>query len=275
LQLEITNKITALVQSLNQWAMDRGRSVFGSVNFNTYLQNGWEYTTPGSLATITNAGPSGADQLKIPEAIRQARFNLYMVAYGQSLGIHNPTYTRYLLQDASDKVASTYPLPTAPKAEFTGSPTKITKGKTVKFTNFSDPGLTSFSWDFGNGTTSTAENPTATYATAGTNTVILTASPAGANSQRTRTAYIIVEEPPVSAFSATPTTGSAPLKVTFSNTSTGATGYNWTFGNGWSSTNASPVYTYTNAGVYTVRLTTSSSAGTNAAPATATITVTP
>ena len=50
------------------------------------------------------AGPSSTDQVKIPEAIRQARFNLYMVGYDQSLGVHNADYTRYLLMDASNKV---------------------------------------------------------------------------------------------------------------------------------------------------------------------------
>ncbi len=104
LQLEVTNKIEQMVVALNNWAIVKGTNVFGAVNAAKYKENGWEYTIPGDLRSITNAGPSSSDQLKITNLVRQARFNLYMVAYGKSLGIHNPQYTRYLLDDASNKV---------------------------------------------------------------------------------------------------------------------------------------------------------------------------
>lgn len=104
-QFEISGAISTAVSNLNNWATTKGPALFGT-NYSKYLQNGWEYTTPGALATITNAGPSSSDQLKIPVGVRQARFNLYMVNYGNaaSLGVHNPTYTRYLLNDCSNKV---------------------------------------------------------------------------------------------------------------------------------------------------------------------------
>ncbi|RYZ49440.1 MAG: PKD domain-containing protein, partial [Sphingobacteriales bacterium] len=46
----------------------------------------------------------------------------------------------------------------------------------------------------------------------------------------------------------------APLTTTFTNTSTGGTGYSWSFGDGGTSTAVSPVHTYTANGVYTVVL---------------------
>lgn len=104
LQLEITNKVTALVTALNNWAFLKGTNTIGATAYNTSRSNSWEYPTKGDLASFPNAGPSSANQTNIPAAIRQARFNLYMVAYGKSLGIHNPTYTRYLINDASNKV---------------------------------------------------------------------------------------------------------------------------------------------------------------------------
>jgi hypothetical protein len=104
LQIEITNAITALVTALNEWAYLKGTNTVGATAYNAARSNSWEFTAKGDLATFTNAGPNAAAQLNIPVAIRQARFNLYMVAYGKSLGIHNPTYTRYLLNDASNKV---------------------------------------------------------------------------------------------------------------------------------------------------------------------------
>ena len=68
----------------------------------------------------------------------------------------------------------------------------------------------------------------------------------------------VVQPPPVAAFSGTPTNGVAPLAVTFTNLSSNATNYVWSFGDGHtlstgSSTNVTD--TYTNAGAYTVILT--------------------
>ncbi|WP_292373866.1 MULTISPECIES: PKD domain-containing protein [unclassified Methanosarcina] len=69
---------------------------------------------------------------------------------------------------------------------------------------------------------------------------------------------------PVAAFSASPTSGKAPLKVTFTDKSTGSpTSWKWSFGDGKSSTSKSPAYTYSKAGKYTVSLTVKNAAGTN------------
>jgi PKD repeat protein len=72
---------------------------------------------------------------------------------------------------------------------------------------------------------------------------------------------------PVAGFSGSPTTGFAPLRVAFSDSSTGSiTKWIWEFGDGQSVTNttsASVNHTYTAAGNYTVSLTVSGSGGTN------------
>ena len=68
--------------------------------------------------------------------------------------------------------------------------------------------------------------------------------------------------PPVADFSASPTTGQAPLTVTFTDQSAGsATSWTWSFGDGGSSTAQNPVHTYTAAGTYTVSLTVEGPAG--------------
>jgi PKD repeat protein len=66
---------------------------------------------------------------------------------------------------------------------------------------------------------------------------------------------------PVAAFSASPTSGAAPLAVTFTNTSTNATSWSWNFGDGNTSTEQSPSHTYTAAGTYTVTLTATGAGG--------------
>ena len=60
---------------------------------------------------------------------------------------------------------------------------------------------------------------------------------------------------PVAAFSASPTSGKAPLKVAFTDKSTGATSWAWSFGDGSTSAEKNPTYTYSEAGNYTVVLT--------------------
>ena len=79
---------------------------------------------------------------------------------------------------------------------------------------------------------------------------------------------------PTASFSASPTSGSPPLTVQLTDSSSGApTAWAWNFGNGETSAEQNPSVTYTTAGTYAVSLTASNSSG-SSAPATATITVT-
>jgi len=151
-----------------------------------------------------------------------------------------------------------------PVADFNASPTSGLAPLTVFFTNLST-GATNYSWDFGDGKTSTATNPSNTYTNAGSYTVRLTAiGPAGTNSL-TRANYIVATNvPPVLAdFAASPTNGPAPLTVFITNLSSGASSYSWNFGDGNSSSATNPTNTYSNAGSYTVMLTATGAGGTD------------
>ena len=67
---------------------------------------------------------------------------------------------------------------------------------------------------------------------------------------------------PVGAFSASPVSGKAPLKVQFTDRSTGSpTSRKWNFGDGTSSTIKNPAHKYGKAGKYTVTMTVKNSAG--------------
>jgi gliding motility-associated-like protein len=71
---------------------------------------------------------------------------------------------------------------------------------------------------------------------------------------------VVIKDPvPATSFTANPLTGEAPLKVDFTNTSTGSNLYLWEFGDKNTSTVLNPTNTYVNAGEYTVKLTTSDS----------------
>ena len=69
---------------------------------------------------------------------------------------------------------------------------------------------------------------------------------------------------PTADFSASPTSGTVPLTVDFTNLTSGSvTAWAWTFGDGGTSNAASPSHTYTNSGTYTVELTATNSTGSN------------
>jgi PKD repeat protein len=94
------------------------------------------------------------------------------------------------------QVAAPGPPPPAPSANFHWSQPA---GRTVDFTDTSTGSPTSWSWDFGDSTTSTEQNPTKTYFAAGDYNVSLTATNAAGST--TKTLLVSVEElaPPVLA----------------------------------------------------------------------------
>jgi len=168
---------------------------------------------------------------------------------------------------------------------FTPSTTSVCVGVSVSFTNNST-GATSYNWNFGDNTTSTATNPSHSYSTAGTYTVRLIAK----NGTCADTSYqtITVNPKPVVNFTGSPLTACMPpLDVTFTNTTTGATSYAWSYGDASTSTNSNPthIHTYTSYGSFTVKLVATSAAGckdsltrtnyVNITQATATLTRTP
>ena len=68
--------------------------------------------------------------------------------------------------------------------------------------------------------------------------------------------------PPTADFSGTPTSGTAPLTVAFTDSSTGSpTSWSWTFGDGATSTAQNPTHTYSVAGTSTVALTVTNAGG--------------
>ena len=160
-----------------------------------------------------------------------------------------------------------------PVANFTYTPNEGNAPLTVTFNDTSTGNVTAWLWDFGDGNTSTEQNPIHTYASAGNYTVFLNASNAYGFNISTVTDAVRVLEPPTAAFTATPTEGNAPLTVTFNDTSTGnVTAWLWDFGDGNTSTGQSPVHIYTSAGNYSVTLNASNAYGYNvSAPVTITV----
>lgn len=125
---------------------------------------------------------------------------------------------------------------------------------TLDISNNTSQGTFHF-WDFGNTQTSASANPSITYFTAGTYTI--TYSNTDANGCSRDSSFTITALPqPSSQFAPTsPYICGTPATFDFTNSSTGTSlGYDWDFGNGQTSTNATPNATYTLADTFTVSL---------------------
>lgn len=154
-----------------------------------------------------------------------------------------------------------------PTAGFYGTPLSGPAPLTVSFFDQSSGSPTSWLWDFGDGSTSSQQNPTHRYDNPGNYSVTLAVTAATGTATKTFTGYVKVAAPPVGAsFSATPTRGPAPLTVAFTDLSTGdPTSWAWDFGDGTTSSEQHPSHVYTSKSAYTVKLTVSGAGGSNSA----------
>ncbi len=152
----------------------------------------------------------------------------------------------------------------APTAEFRADPVSGFADLTVKFTDESTNKPTSWAWDFGDGHSSKDQNPTNTYTKSGNFTVKLIVSNSADSDEETKINLIVVPELPdcTAAFNADKTIGVAPFEVKFTDKSTGnPKSWAWDFGDGGSSKEQHPKYTYKNEGVFTVKLEVSADCG--------------
>lgn len=157
----------------------------------------------GSTATVSVKG-----QFKLLTPILAAFFG------GQTLNLTSSATAQleYLPQ-----IATITP-PPAPTAEFTWSPTSITAGDTVTFDPSASTGdPTAWQWDFdGDGVTdTTAQNPTHTFATAGTYTVTLAVINLTGVSNRQHTITVNAVPGPSSSASAAPSASASAAPCTY------------------------------------------------------------
>jgi len=143
-----------------------------------------------------------------------------------------------------------------PRANFKADKTKGEAPLAVTFTDLSKGSPTMWSWDFGDGETSTVQNPAHTYTENGMYTVSLSAANANGEDNETKVAYITVKKGPVADFTVDERIGKAPFIVKFQDTSKGnPTRWLWEFGDGTESSDQNPTHIYLDEGAYDVRLT--------------------
>ena len=174
-----------------------------------------------------------------------------------------------LLVACSDFVKPKHNL--APIAGATATPATGSTPLTVTFTTTAadpDGTVVSYAWDFGDGGRATEQSPDHVYRAAGAYTATLTITDDADATDSASVAITVSQgsnQPPSVTASANPTTGLAPLAVTFTASATDADGtvaaYAWAFGDGGTSNQQSPSHTYQSAGNYTAGLTVTDNAG--------------
>jgi PKD repeat protein len=166
------------------------------------------------------------------------------------------------------------PIP-APTVTLSVSPNPPLVGQRATFTANANPAtghsITSYLWEFGDGTTQTTTSPTVTktYANRGTYVVTVTVTDDVGQTGTATLQFVITGAGVTASFTVSPTGPQTGQAVQFNGSaSTGAGGstiseWAWDFGDGTSATasSATTSHTYGAAGSYTVRLTVTDSAG--------------
>ncbi|MEJ7610802.1 MAG: PKD domain-containing protein [Ferruginibacter sp.] len=140
-----------------------------------------------------------------------------------------------------------------PVAAFMANPQDVCAEIPVIFVDQSTGTITSWEWIFGDGGTSSDQNPVHTYEDTGYFDITLIVSNNGCNDTLVLNDYIHIK-PPIAIFTVNPDCINHFTR-TFTDASIGADQWNWNFGDGNTSTTQSPVHTYTAVGTYTITLT--------------------
>jgi gliding motility-associated-like protein len=155
-----------------------------------------------------------------------------------------------------------------PTVNFSATPLSGCFPLPVQFTDLSSPGsgsITQWEWDFGDGNTSSLQHPSHTYTAGGNYNVSLRITNSnGCFTTVTRLQYVHINDGVNAAFSNTiPSSCNPPVSIIFQNqsTGTGALTYQWSFGDGATSTLTNPSHIYSNPGSYTVQLIVTNSTG--------------
>lgn len=170
--------------------------------------------------------------------------------------------------DGSYIYENTHPIPVITKnfvicdsssncqAAFYNLPGSMPGTNTIKFVDQSIGNPVSWNWDFGDGNSSTQQNPTHSYANSGSFNVSLSITTSnGCNSSVSDLVFVNTTPPCQAMFNYT-ISANNPYTVAFTDASTGnPVSWNWNFGDSTTSTQQHPVHTYSSLGNYNPSLT--------------------
>lgn len=168
-------------------------------------------------------------------------------------------------QSATSQHTVTITNPPTLTASFNYNPSSPEIGQQITFTASASAGTApyTFSWSFGDGSSTTGSTAAHTYSSAGTFNVVLSVKDSGspqqsASSQQSVTVTNPAPSPLTSSFTYSPSSPNVGQTVSFTASASGGTqpySYSWTFGDGATGTGATVTHTYSSAGAFTVTLT--------------------
>ncbi len=226
-----------LVNDLDLTVSGPGGTYLGNV-----FSNGWS-TTGGSADRVNNVENV---YLETPAA---GTYTVTVSGFNVPFG---PQPFAIVVEGAGTTTAQ------PPVASFTSSCTDLSCDFTDTSTDLNN-NIVSWSWEFGDGSGSTQQNPSHAYTTAGSYTVELTVTDGDGLSDTTTDTVTVTDpvgnNPPTASFASS----CVDLGCDFTDTSTDGDGSvvtrSWDFGDGNTSTAQNPSHSYATAGDYTVTLT--------------------
>jgi PKD repeat protein len=228
-----------------QW-LDNSSNESGFYLYVGYIGGG--YTRIGSVgAGVVSATVSG---------LSAGTYQIYVSAFNSSGEAPSSATTVTVPGSTQQPPSQNTPV----SASFTVSPSNGTAGTTnFAFTDQSTGPVTSWLWQFGDGFTSTQQNATHVYSSAGSYTVVLGVSGNGSTSSTNRiitvSAPVPATPPATAAFSFGPSSPRVGDAVSFNDQSSGSpTQWFWYFGDSGTSSSQNPSHTYAAPGTYSVTL---------------------
>lgn len=205
-------------------------------------------TGPGTLSYLWNFGDGSTSTLQNPSHIYNSSgsFNISLQV-NSSFGCNATVIKNNEVVIGANSTSFSLPA---------GSTTNTP----VSITNNSSPQPASQTWDFGDGTTSTAVNPVKTYSTPGTYTVTLTNNYGTCIFSTSRT-ILITLKPGMNFTASDSVSCKPPLTVNFQSNVPDAITWYWDFGDSTTSTLQNPSHIYSSYGSFDVRLITTNSNG--------------
>jgi PKD repeat protein len=228
-----------------------------------YMSSGGPFALVGDVA----ANATGANLNSLAAGTTYSFYVTAKNSAGESTGSNT---ARVTTPSSTPAVAANFSFtPLAPKA-----------GDVVTFSDLSSGSPTSWSWNFGDGASSTSKNPTHQYSNGGTYTVTLTARNSASTNSATRAIVVTAGAPAtpsvVSDFAFSPATPRVGEAVSFNDASTGSpTAWSWNFGDGSTSTAKNASHAFSAAGSYSVSLAVSNAGSSNVKIRTVVVTALP
>jgi len=168
----------------------------------------WDYSASGAAGFMLYCGSSSRNYPTRIDVGNTDTYTIGTLAEGATSFCAVTAYDPAKVESTYSNELSIYVPYAAPTVNFSVSPISGAAPLNVTFTNTTTGQVTNWAWNFGDGTTSTAQNPTHIYSTAGTYRPVLTATGPGGSASKTA----------ATAISVGTTTATAPSLGTVSNT---------------------------------------------------------